>query len=76
MLTEAYNQNVSVQKGKNLPSLAKYLTLNTIAIPMQDLLTDIPWVGGGGEVASCCNKYFLAQGRVWSTLFLKDNEFF
>lgn len=59
MLTEADNQNVSVQRGKkNLLSLAKYFTLKTIALPTQDLLNDIP----GGEVASCCNKYLIAQG--------------
>lgn len=60
MLTEAYNQNVSVQRGKNLPSLGKYFTLKTIAILMQDLLSDIP----RGEVASCYNKYSIALGLV------------
>lgn len=32
---------------------------------MQDLLSDIP----RGEVASCYNKYSIALGLVWSTIF-------
>lgn len=62
MLTEAYNQNVSVQRGKSLASLAKYFTLKTIAISNVDLLSGIP---GGKWLHVAINTLL---HKVWSDL--------
>lgn len=74
MLTEARNQNVSVQRGETLPWLAKYFTLKTVTIPMQDLLSDIAGVGEGEECLHVAIDTPLHN--IALTLFLKNNEFF
>lgn len=62
---------VSLEMEKKiLPSLARYFTQKLQLFPIYGPLI-YP-----REVASCCNKYIIVQGPVWSTHFLKDNDFF